>query len=82
MTANLIPPSLADMGCTFWGTGWVEHIADALELPIEQVQGWEQDPTTIPAEMEDRLREIGAGRLEEIQIMLAQMAETGLRRQP
>jgi hypothetical protein len=82
MTSDLTPPppSLANMCCTFWGSGWEEHLADLLDVPIEQVQGWDQNPSTIPAGLDKKLYEIGHSRLEEIMSMLRQLGATYLRR--
>jgi hypothetical protein len=77
---NLPRPSLGEMGCTFWGTGWEEHLADALDVPIEQVQGWNQNPSTIPADIDKKLYEIGHRRLEQIMTRLRELGASHLRR--
>jgi hypothetical protein len=74
------PPSLADICCTFWGSGWEEHLADVLDVPIEQVQGWDQNPSTLPADLDKKLYEIGHRRLEQIMVALRQLGPCHLRR--
>ena len=51
------------------GFGWEEHLADVLDVPIEQVQGWHH-PSTIPTDMDRKLYEIGHRRLEQIMARL------------
>jgi hypothetical protein len=77
---TLIAASLEDMGVVLFGLDWREPLADALEVILDDVLAWEDDPTTIPASLEDRLKKIGEIRIQEIQFMLGQMGETRLDR--
>ncbi len=80
MTMTLIPPTLEHMGVTLFGPEWREPLASALGVDLEVVFAWDEDPTTIPANLEDGLKMIGEVRLKEIKFMLGQMAETRLDR--
>jgi hypothetical protein len=79
---ELIPPTLADMGGTLYGEGWKTALATSLNVFDDDVQAWEADPTTIPANMEAEIHKLGLVRIEEIQFMLAHMKETSLNRKP
>jgi len=47
---------------------------------MKEVTGWDEDPTTIPDHIEGELRKIGIIRMQEIEVMLAQILETGVER--
>jgi hypothetical protein len=78
MSYHPIPPSLAEVCYALWGSSWEKHLADVLDVPIDQVQSWDQNPSTIPAVLDKKLYEIGHQRLEQIMIMLRQLGATRL----
>jgi hypothetical protein len=79
-TMTLIPASLEDMGTTLFGPDWREPLANALGVALDDVLTWNDDPTAMPAGLEDGLKKIGEIRIREIQFMLGQMNETRLDR--
>jgi hypothetical protein len=79
---NSTPPRLADMGLVFWGPDWIEPMAFILEVTKEEVVAWDARPETMPPDLEVRVREIGAVRIQEIEQMIAQLDAMGLRRGP
>lgn len=75
---ELIPPSLEDMGSTLWGPGWRDCLAEALGVDVDDVLIWETEPHKRPANLQDQIENLGLARIGEIEIMLAQMKQTGL----
>jgi hypothetical protein len=55
-------------------------LANALDVAFDDLAAWEDDPTAIPASLEDGLKKIGEIRIQEIQFMLGRMGETRLDR--
>ena len=76
---TLIPPTLDDMGITLWGSDWRDCLAEALGVEVDDVLIWETEPEKRPADLQDQLENLGLARIGEIEIMVAQMKETGLR---
>ncbi|HET7085880.1 MAG TPA: hypothetical protein VFI23_13975 [Rhizomicrobium sp.] len=72
------PPSLKDMGHVLWGPHWREALAQALDVTKEDVENWEADPASRPADLQRTIENLGVVRLEEIGLMLVQMKENGL----
>lgn len=71
-------PTLEDVGHVLWGPHWREALAEALEVTREEVQAWEADPGSRPADLQSMLENLGVVRLEEIGLMLVQMKDWGL----
>ena len=78
--AELIPPTLAELGFVFWGASWAEPLAETMQVTKEDVIAMDANPETIPHLMEEHLRILGEARVKEIQVMLEQLKATGLRR--
>lgn len=77
---GLSPRSLAEMGQTLWGPRWAEPLAEALSVNEQDVVKWDANPATIPENLEDQILNIGEKRLQDIQMMLADINSGGLRR--
>ena len=79
---ELSPPSLADMGRIFWGADWARPLSEMMRITKAEIVAMDANPQTIPPEMEERLHALGIIRMQEIQIMLNQLKESGIRRKP
>jgi hypothetical protein len=78
---GLIAPSLRDLSLVFFGKGcWPDSMARALDVEPDELETWNKDPSNIPPDLEERLKEIGAARIGEIQAILALVTITGVRR--
>ena len=78
MTKEADSPTLEDVGHVLWGPHWREALAEALEVTGEEVQAWEADPGSRPADLQSTMENLGVVRLEEIGLMLVQMKDWGL----
>jgi hypothetical protein len=78
---GLIAQQFADIGFVFWGAAWREPMANALDVEVDEIDGWVADPATLPANIETRLEIIGEARMEEIQAFLYLMNEAGISRE-
>jgi hypothetical protein len=74
------PPSLEDIGFMLWGSTWEPMMAAALEVSNEKIQGWIEDPTTIPGDLEQKLSYIAKARSEEVELAQAMLFQQGLNR--
>ena len=73
-------PSLADMGWALWGPTWADALSESFEVAKDQIATWETDPTSRPTDLEAMLDDLCEVRIQEIQLMQAQLKETGLGR--
>ncbi len=80
MGMTWIPQSLANVAGAFFGEHWQTSLAIAFDVDEETVTEWETDPSTMTADMQERLTLLGETRLEEIKIMLMLLKEAGLSR--
>jgi len=76
----LIAPKLEEIGEAIFGPAWREVFAYEFDVEEEDITSWETDASKRPADLEDRIRNLAAGQIEIIQVMMAQMALTGLRK--
>lgn len=74
------PPTLEDIGELLWGNTWEFYMASALNVSIDKLRGWVEDPTTIPQELEYKLSRIADDRTHDIELAQSMMFERGLRR--
>lgn len=65
-----------------WGPTWEASMAAALEIRMDRLQGWIEDSTTIPLELEYRLSCIAAARTEEIELAQDMLFQRGINREP
>lgn len=79
---ELLPPTLAEMGHIFWGADWARPLSEMMRITKAEIVAMDANPETIPPGMEDRLHALGTIRLRQIQVMLDQLRESGIRRKP
>lgn len=82
MTMEFSPPTLAEMGHIFWGADWARPLSEMMRITKAEIVAMDANPQTIPLEMEERLHALGMVRMQEIQVMLNQLRESGIRRKP
>lgn len=55
-------------------------MAAALNVHVDRVHAWIEDPTAIPLDLEYKLSAIAAARTEEIELVQAMLCQRGLNR--
>lgn len=78
---ELIAQPLSMIGLVFFGEAWRAPMAEVLEVDEDQVIAWENDPSSLPTGIEDKLTTVGAGRIGEIQLILHLLKEAGVDRE-
>jgi hypothetical protein len=56
MSCPPVPPSVADVCYALWGSNWDRHLADVIDVLIDQVQNRRQNLPTGPAVLTGRKR--------------------------
>jgi Fe2+ transport system protein FeoA len=79
----VLPPlTLAEMGRIFWGADWARPLGEMMRVSKQEIVAMAANPQTIPPGMEERLQALGMIRIQEIQVMLDQLKQTGINRKP
>jgi hypothetical protein len=77
---ELIPPTLADIGWALWGSAWAEALAETMDVTLEDVARWENDPESRPAHLEAELNTMCDVYVKEIYFVQSRLKQTGLAR--
>jgi hypothetical protein len=75
---NYDTKTLHQIGLTLYGPGWVEAVADKLEINLRTVQRWASGQYHIPKGIWNKLAALCLTRIAELQQLAATFAEDGV----
>ena len=77
---ELIPLTLAEVGWALWGSTWAEALAETMDVTLEDVARWENDPESRPVHLEAELDTMCDVYAREILLVQSRLKRTGLAR--